>query len=65
MLVNSTGITATSLTSSADRNPAEAERVLAMVKDAFQREQYTVRVVYRMAPLDLERARRLGGIDQR
>ena len=41
------------------RNPAEAERVLGMVKDAFQREQYTVRVVYRMAPVDLERARRL------
>jgi hypothetical protein len=41
------------------RNPAAAERVLGMVKDAFQREQYAVRVVYRMAPVDLERARRL------
>ena len=43
----------------AGRDPAAAERVLAMVKDQFQREQYTVRVVYRMAPLDLDRARRL------
>jgi hypothetical protein len=41
------------------RNPAEAERVMAMVKDAFQREQYTVRVVFRMAAVDLPRARRL------
>ena len=41
------------------RDPAQAERVLAMVKDQFQRDLYTVRVVYRMAPLDLARARRL------
>jgi RNA polymerase sigma factor (sigma-70 family) len=41
------------------RDPAQAERVLAMVKDQFQREHYTVRVVYRMAPLDLARALRL------
>ena len=43
----------------AGRDPAQSERVLAMVKDRFQREQYSVRVVYRMAPLDLARAGRL------
>jgi hypothetical protein len=43
----------------ADRDPAQSERVLAMVKDRMQRDHYTVRVVYRMAPLDLARARRL------
>ena len=43
----------------AGRDPAQAERVLAMVKDRFQRDHYAVRVVYRMAPLDLARARRL------
>ncbi len=41
------------------RDPAQAERVLGMVKDAFQRDLYTVRVVYRMGSLDLPRARRL------
>ncbi len=41
------------------RDPAQAERVLATVKNASQRDRYTVRVVYRMAPLDLPRARRL------
>jgi hypothetical protein len=41
------------------RDPAQAERVLAMVKDRLQRDLYAVRVVYRMAPLDLARARRL------
>ncbi len=41
------------------RDPAQAERVLAMVKNALQRDRYTVRVVYRMAPLDLPKARRL------
>ena len=41
------------------RDPAGSERVLAMVKDRRQRDLYTVRVVYRMAPLDLARARRL------
>ena len=41
------------------RDPAGAERVLAMVKNQLQREEYTVRVVYRMAPLDLARALRL------
>ena len=45
----------------AGRDPAQSERVLAMVKDRLQRDQYTVRVVYRMAPLDLARARRLAG----
>ena len=43
------------------RDPAQAERVLAMVKDRFQRDLYAVRVVYRMAPLDLARARRIAG----
>jgi Carboxypeptidase regulatory-like domain len=45
----------------AGRDPARSEQVLAIVKDRNQRDQYTVRVVYRMAPLDLERARRLAG----
>ena len=43
----------------AGRDPAQSERVLAMVKDRLQRDLYSVRVVYRMAPLDLARARRL------
>ena len=43
----------------AGRDPAQAERVLAMVKDRVGARAYTVRVVYRMAPLDLARARRL------
>jgi hypothetical protein len=43
----------------AGRDPAQAERVLGMVKDRRQRDLYAVRVVYRMAPLDLARARRL------
>jgi RNA polymerase sigma factor (sigma-70 family) len=43
----------------AGRNPALAERVLAMVKEQSQRDDSAVRVVYRMAPLDLPRARRL------
>ena len=41
------------------RDPARAEEVLAMVKDRFQRDNYAVRVVYRMAPVDLARATRL------
>ncbi len=45
----------------AGRDPARSEQVLAMVKDRTQRDEYTLRVVYRMAPLDLERARRLAG----
>ncbi len=40
----------------AGRNPAQAERVLEIVKDKSQRNTYAVRVVYRMAPLDLVRA---------
>ena len=43
----------------ANRDPARAERVLALVKDQLQRELYTVRVVYRMAAVDLARARQL------
>jgi hypothetical protein len=43
----------------AGRDPAGAERVLGMVRDGFQRDQYAVRVVYRMATTDLDRARRL------
>ena len=41
-------------------NPAEAERVLGMLRDdarKIMRYQYAVRVCYRMAPVDLERAR--------
>ena len=49
----------------AGRDPAQAERVLTMVKDQRQRDQYTVRVVYRMAPLDLGPCPPPGGIDQR
>src|SRR5262249_48257928 len=45
----------------AGRDPALAERALAMVKAPSQRDQYAVRVAYRMAPLDLARARRLAG----
>src|SRR5262249_31530450 len=43
----------------AGREPAQSERVLAMVQDRLQRDLYAVRVVYRMVPLDLARARRL------
>jgi hypothetical protein len=43
----------------AGRDPAAAERVLAMIKAPAQRDQPAVRVTYRMAPLDLPRARRL------
>jgi hypothetical protein len=43
----------------AGRDPPRSERVLAMVKEKNQRDYYAVRVVYRMAPLDLARARRL------
>ena len=41
-----------------NRNPAAHEQVLAMVKDQFSAYD-TVRVVYRMAPLDLARSVRL------
>lgn len=43
----------------AAQQPAEAERVLAMIDDSFRRESSTVRVCYRMAAVDGERARRL------
>jgi hypothetical protein len=43
----------------AGRDPAHSERVLAMVKEPRQRDDYTVRVVYRMAPVEFDRARRL------
>ncbi|HUG91081.1 MAG TPA: hypothetical protein VML55_09620, partial [Planctomycetaceae bacterium] len=52
----------------AARDPAEAERVLGLIREDPERllagSQWTVRVCYRMAPLDLERARRIAdGID--
>jgi hypothetical protein len=40
-------------------NPAEAERILEMVGDEFQREHGTQRICYRMAPVDLPRAKRI------
>jgi hypothetical protein len=43
----------------AGKDPVAAERVLGMVKEPYQHDEYTVRVVYRMAPVDLARARRL------
>ncbi len=45
----------------AGRNPAEAERILMMSPDAWPnfRDNYTQRVCYRMAGVDLERARKL------
>jgi hypothetical protein len=43
----------------AGKDPAAAERVLGMVKQPYQHDDYVVRVVYRMAPIDLARARRL------
>jgi hypothetical protein len=45
----------------AGANPAEAERVLGMMgkRGEGMREQWAVRVCYRMAPADLERARRI------
>ena len=43
----------------AGKDPAAAERVLGMVKEPYQHDQYVVRVAYRMAPVDLARARRL------
>jgi hypothetical protein len=43
----------------AARSPADAERVLALVKDPNQRDQYAVRVCYRTAPRDLDRARKI------
>jgi hypothetical protein len=43
----------------AGRSPADAEIVLGMVREQFRRDQYAVRVVYRMATVDLDRARRI------
>jgi hypothetical protein len=45
----------------AGRNPAEAERILMMSLDSWPhfRDDYTQRVCYRMAAVDLERARKL------
>jgi hypothetical protein len=46
----------------AGKNPAEAERVLGMLRHPNQptlRDQWAQRVCYRMAPVDLERARRI------
>lgn len=43
----------------AGKDPAAAERVLGMVKEPYHHDDYTVRIVYRMAPVDLARARRL------
>ena len=43
----------------AGKDPAAAERVLGMVKEPYQHDQCVVRVAYRMAPVDLARARRL------
>ena len=40
----------------AGKDPAAAERVLGMVKEPYQHDQYIVRVVHRMAPVDLARA---------
>ena len=60
-LADSIVITATSPTSWRAAIRPRPSAVLAMVKDRIQRDSYTVRVVYRMAPLDLARARRLAG----
>src|SRR5262249_39362520 len=46
----------------AGKNPAEAERVLNMLRHPNQptlRDQWAQRVCYRMAPVDLERAKRI------
>jgi RNA polymerase sigma factor (sigma-70 family) len=46
----------------AGKNPAEAERVLKMLRHPNQptlRDQWAQRVCYRMAPVDLERAKRI------
>lgn len=45
----------------ADKNPAEAERIVALLKEPSRLYRYTVRpiICYRMAPVDLERARRI------
>ena len=43
----------------AGKEPAEAERILGMMKQPHQRDQWAVRVCYRMASVDLVRARRI------
>ncbi|MEW6745326.1 MAG: hypothetical protein AB1486_21450 [Planctomycetota bacterium] len=43
----------------AEVDPAAAERVLGMMREKSQRDQWAVRVCYRMAPVDLARARRI------
>ncbi len=45
----------------AGKDPAAAERVLAMVRTPRQRDSMAIRVCYRMAPVDLPRARRIAG----
>lgn len=45
----------------AGKDPAAAERMLAMVRDQRQRDSMAIRVCYRMAPIDLARARRIAG----
>jgi hypothetical protein len=45
----------------AGKDPAAAERVLAMVRDQWMHDDGAVRVCYRMAPVDLARARRIAG----
>jgi hypothetical protein len=43
----------------AGKDPAAAERILAMVRDSWSRDDTAIRVGYRMAPVDLDRARRI------
>ncbi|HVC95096.1 MAG TPA: hypothetical protein VND64_15475 [Pirellulales bacterium] len=43
----------------AQARPAESERVLGMVRDEFRRGSWAIRVCYRMAGADPERARRI------
>jgi hypothetical protein len=45
----------------AGTGPAAAERVLAMVRNQRDRDSAAIRVCYRMAPVDLARARRITG----
>jgi len=45
----------------AARDPAAAEALLGQMGEAFFRDQIARRVCYRMAPVDLERARRIAG----
>ncbi len=43
----------------AARFPADAERLLSLAGYPYTREYYPIRVAYRMAPLDFDRARRI------